>query len=536
MACTIHDEKKLSCFFVKSCYTVSMDSPNYPYLQFGQFISRLRKSHKLTAKQLAQKLQMHAHEYEQMEQGSIMPTRKLQTSLATALDVPLQKIMEWALPDNQIAQKPSTEISPINVSKYQEVFAEKIAFMESFANIFEWKPNLQTREALQNLQEDVTSTIVLPFLPEDSVFLIETLLRKGHQFEYLKEYKDIFPAGEDFACYLSRNPVFACHAWHMANKIFFRDKPCKDLETLFNNLTFENFQKTLCVVFNKQEVYYHDCHLPHLQQQSEFSSIAALMVRELRPYIADTINPDHLYMAVLAQNIGELSLCAHIYGQGHPHEDSQKKAPIKKYEVFSQGNLVDHILYELHPVIGAIIAKQMNFPQEVCDAILKHHELNENPDEHPHKDLGPFLSAMKLIARYTDSGFIYLSPDDTKRLLQQFPSLKIKAEDFYNIGLKMCKIRQDLLEVSSAIIDQASPDALMKGENSIKRTVENFKSKGDPVLARMANSIPPRTTREYQHACMMKALRLIAMFKDELLLDLLAKNLGIPQLRQNING
>lgn len=518
----ICEGKKPSCFFIKSCYTIGMNSENYPYLQFGQFIARLRKSKKLTAKQVAQKLQMQPPEYDQVEQGDIAPTRKLQTGLAEALNVPLQSVMEWALPDNQVVQKQSPELFPKTVSKYRKIFAEKIAYMESFANIFEWKPDGKTKEAFQNLTEDVMSTTVLPFLPEDAVFLIETLLRKGSQFEYLNEYKDIFPEGEDFARYLSRNPVFACHTWNSANKIFFRDNPFIDLETLFNNLTFDNLQKILCLAFNKQEVYYHECHLPHLQQQSEFSSIAALMARELRPYIADTINPDHLYMAVLAQNIGELSLCAHIFGQGSA----------KKYGAFSQGGLVDHICYELHPVAGAIIAEQMNFPQEVCDAILKHHELGENPDEHPHKDLDPFLSAMKLIARYTDSGFIYLSPDDTKRLLQQFPALEIKAEDFYNIGLKMCKMRQNLLEVSSTIIDQASPDALIKGENAIKRTVENFRAKGDPVLAKMAHSISPRSTKEYQYACMMKALRLIAMFKDELLLDLLAKNLGIP-LRQH---
>lgn len=499
---------------------------DYAYIQFGQYLSRLRKAKKITAKQMAAKLELSQQQYDAIEQGRDLPKKLAQVAISELLETDLAEIVKWAVPDESIGLAYDKVTGAGRTSKYASDFDEAVDKMKLLGQNWSWEYDANIGAAFDHLREDVFHYTSFPWLPENMVLLLEILFRESSNLRYLREYKGLFAEGESFADYIARYPVLASFVFSAANTLYFHDAPCKGIEECCNKLSFDQFNALLFMAIHEKGIYGHKISLPYLQEQAEFSSLAALMVRQLKPHLQKYLNADHLYMAAIMQNMGELALLSTLHSSNPMDEGNGID---EKYRAFSTGHLLEHVIYELHPVVGAIIAEKQHYPDEVCEAILRHHErsTDEGP---PLKDMDPLIVTMKMIAWYTNTRFEYISPNDTKRILAEYPEVKIPHEEFGRVCLKMCEMRRNLVEVSSTVLEQASPDAIRAGNDSIRQFVQNAKNKGDGFLAKLADRHDPRSTPEYQYALKLKAEHLVSLFKDKLIMESLDNKLGATRI------
>lgn len=477
---------------------------------------------------MALKLELSQQQYDAIEQGSDLPEKLVQVAISELLEADLAEIVKWAVPDESI-NLASDKVTGVGMaSKYVSDFDEAVDKMKLLSQNWSWTYDAKIGAAFDNLREDMLHYTSFPWLPENMVLLLEILFREGSNLHSLHEYKGLFAEGESFADYIARYPVLASFVFSAANTIYFHDTPCKGIEECCNKLSFDQFNGLLFMALHEKGIYGHKTSLPYLQEQAEFSSLAALMVRQLKPHLQKYLNPDYLYMAAIMQNMGELALLSTLHSSNPMAEGNSIN---EKYRAFSTGHLLEHVIYELHPVVGAMIAEKQHYPEQVCEAILRHHERSTDEGS-PLKGMDPLIVTMKMIAWYTNTRFEYISPNDTKRILAEYPEVKIPHEEFSRVCLKMYEMRRNLVEVSSTVLEQASPDAIKAGNDSIQQLVQNAKNKGDGFLVKMADRHDPRSTPEYQYALKLKADHLVSLFKNKLILESLGNKLGITKIKK----
>ncbi|MBX7149883.1 helix-turn-helix domain-containing protein [bacterium] len=459
-----------------------MTSSNpYPFVSFGMLLARARKSAGKTSLQMAEALALPVTQYESIENGSNLPDRKQFTAIAALLKKDVSEIRSWvSVPAQEKVEDKKEDFF------YKNEFLEGCQTIRQTQGLWKYKPlkDDEYESFFSRLQKDVNSLSAIPHLPENIVFLFEVLsLYKGETL--LKDCEGFFPKGESLAGYLARSPHIGFFLFHTANRIFFADQPETNLLSCFNRLSINQLKELLTAVLSMNGVYSYSKELPYLQQQDEFVSLAVLMTRELSPYLKG-LNVDHLILAVMAQNIGEHALFK-IFNSWNNLESIDR-------------NFLYHVVYELHPVVSAIMAKKWGLPQEACNGILNHHSRSFHEDEDPFVDTTPFEAAMKIIAHLTDWGFSPLTEDKTQKISTLISKANVPASIVNDANNNMFMLRQNLVEVSSTILDKVD-----KRPNKSETIVEKRDDDGNVYCAHYLSRNDFRFTPSYQKTLILTA-------------------------------
>ena len=494
-----------------------MAKNQFPYIEFGQFLERARKSKGFTQKVMAQKLGMSLEEYVEIEAGIKLSEMRIQVGISDVLGIDLQEVIDWTVScQTGIA---ATE----NQTKFVSSYEGKLD--DVFESIKLMKLSEVELKGLAQLKTDLSEFSSFYFLPEETALLLQILLRQEGKHKYLREYKGLFAEGENLVGFIARQPQRACSTLSAANALFYYDKPFDSIEECCDSLTRQQFEVILFLGQLAKGIYGCKKYLPYLQMQSEFASTAALMTRQLKPHVQKYLNYDHLYSSVLMQNIGELVLMSVLYDDTVDSPEEMNLKP--EYACFSKG-LLEQLQYEGHPVFGSLVLERFGFAKEVCDAVLKHHERSMD-DDNPLKDVDPLVQTMKLIARYTDNHFIYISPEDTKEVLKVYPGVPISADEFCKVCLSMYEMRNSLVEVSSTILEQSNPESLVSGRKAIDSLAKAFEDEKDSKFADIARKEDVRLVPEYQIAFKEKAEELFSVLQKRMLVESISHEFKISK-------
>lgn len=504
---------------------------DYPYLQFGQHLRRARKAKKLTTSKLCEELELTKEEYQNFELGKVLPGKMVQVEIADILDVDLEELISWTTPSQTVEQDQKAFSS-----KYEAQLNQIIEQLKTEALKDHKSESDEASDALDQLKKEILNySNCPPSLPEDIVLLLEILFRQSKQFEHLHEYQGLFAEGENLANYLARVPGLACFFWHKSNELYFKNNPIQSMEETIHQLTFTQFQELIYLATFKEGIYDHEDTLAKLQKHADICSIASLMTRELKPYVQEYLNYEHLYMAVQMIHIGEKVVHSIFYSHLRFETDRTdgkeifKERVKKQYDSFSD-ELIQKCLAELPGLVSAIFAEKWGFPEAVSDALLSYSSISgQYLDLQPLVNIDPFCSTLALVLFYTECFFVCTTLDKAEEVLANCPGVEISAKELFKAGMKMAELRHSLTEVSSTMLEQTTPNAVVAGKKALDRMVAlNFKL-GDMDNAERAEQADPRTTGEYQHALIDKAKELLTVLKDRLIANLLAdkiKTLG----------
>ena len=416
-----------------------------PFVGFGLLLTRARKSLGFTAKSMAEQMQLELADYENIERGQIPPSAKQLTKLAQILKRDLSEIALWL---TRKSESTGSFIRPQTPSRaYLEEYENTVKRVQDMAKAWKWEASQIPSFFFEAFKDKLLQLSSLPVLPE-TVLLLEEIIANNPKSRKLSEVIGLFGDGESQAQFIARDAAQGLFLTRLSNQIYLKDHEEQNPEKNMSQLSIGQFEGLYLSILLDNGIYDNFKNLAFLQQQSEFASLAALMCRLLSPHVSGYIDPEKLYRAVLAQNVGEFALFVII----NELEKEWKRDGVTPDILPAE--FVSHWLYEAHHVVSAILAKRWNCDVQVCDEILHHHERSAD-DDCPMDGISPFGMTMKMIAWYTDNGFNYVSEAGVSRLLEQYPQIKIDPQNLYDVCFKMFSLRQNLLEVSSAVLMQS---------------------------------------------------------------------------------
>ncbi len=447
-----------------------------PHLYFGKRLSKARQKLGLQNQELVQQLNIDQTVYENFEKGIQLPTFSQMATLAHVLKVDMNELQEWV--NTPARALPPEEKSVVLTSSPPTIhYLEKLdAAIEQFQVFYDFLPTKHAmKTALQKVRQEMETLTTLPFLPMNLFFLLDVLQREGSQLTYLRECKSSISEDETLADYLARQPHWGTFIFYQANQIFAQDKPFQSLEECIQNLSFDQLKK-LVYIASSRGIYSNYGELHWLQQQIEFASMAALMARDLRAHTQSYLNPNHLSMAILLQNIGEYALYT-ILKPSLWNGSDQSQLGSTEFQ---------RINYELHSVVGAVLAARWNFPEEVLEAILMHH--------HPAlEEVNPLCATMKIFSFFADTGFGSFSLPAIEKLLNKTPQVRLPAKAVFDLLTKLQEKRAHCVEMSATVLE--------KNSEASGHYAQSISTKKGPVIDTKDFRYEPEYQKELLQEC-----------------------------------
>lgn len=240
-----------------------------------------------------------------------------------------------------------------------------------------------------------------------------------------------------------------------------------------NRLTIRQFKELLLIGALEKGIYTNELELPQMLKNSQHCSLAMRMVRALKRHGPKDINYDHLEMAVLLQGVGHHVLYTCLQPSLRTVFDETESDPEMSISdvVYStlDEELFKSIIYSLHPVASAMLAKNWHFPKEVIDVVLTHHS-------YPVKDVSPLCAWVKLINIFVDLDFPNMSKQDIDEFLSAYPQIKLHRDVLSPVFVQLNQDKTRFIEKSSTLAADAGRDVA----NYFKRKTQQMNEKRPP--------------------------------------------------------
>jgi len=456
---------------------------SYPYSYFGFSLWRLRESRKKTSVEMSEYLKKYINpsEYRKYETGEILPNEQILLEISRVLKKDLSTLKQWAAYGGR---KKSEGKCSQGALAYDSEFENAIAVLkEKYHEVSGHPINKAQNEALTKMKRYIFRIIDLPVLPMNFILIVDAITSKDNlkKYAYLHEIQNFISEGESLAGFISRDLYLAPIIFYLSNLLCFADKPCASIEQCMRQLNIVQFKELLLLAVYQGGIYDTEGDIPRLQQHADFNSMTCLFARELEKELKNdppkNINFNHLYQACVLQGIGRYALFERLkpalIGTGEDLFDDGTNEDI--YPGMGQ-KLFSQIVWELHPVVCAIIASNWNFPKEVSDLLLVHHD-------HPVSEVSPTCALLRIINFFVDADFPTLSKDDFQDMLIAYPQIRISVEAFYEVCCNLSKLKHQLYERSSSLLEHASQEVVDFTSRRIKQlalkgNVERFPSDG----------------------------------------------------------
>lgn len=499
----------------------------YPFLRFGMALLAARKEKKLAPSELAVKLGISRSDYNRFEYGEAFPSSELLSLISGILDVDFESFSASAQAKSTKKEPaahpihftpPVAKQSPLSPTRFDaewdRIMADvlKIRASNSDQTTILWKTALGKPQAasLESLKKITLNLFTVPVLPMNLYLIFLALGKKQHGTSTLREFKSPFSRDETLAEYISRDSHLAPFLFYAANLNYFQDCPATDILGCFNRLTLAQFKTLLFLLLAPRGIYDNVTVIPYLQEQMEFSSLAAFLVRKLAPHLEGQINPSHLSMGTLLQNLGKYVLLTILFPGGeNPPSDPH-------LENFPEGEMSKHeVMYALHPLVSASLAAHLGFPEEVINAVLNHHA-------QPAESVSPLCAAIKLVDELTDREFFFSARDNLDSLissvLKGLPQLDLSAKILLDTidELKNCK--RSLVEMASTALEDASSstsDYADKQRTGMAERRKHLLTRGGGLFDPIRSEV--RFDREYQRSLLPECQAQAANFKNQIL-------------------
>lgn len=441
-------------------------SYSYPYTKFGYNLWRLREVRGKSTNEVATYLNISFSEYRAFEMGKQLPSGPILLEISRFLDCKISKLKHWLRRAESVRQegKVSEELTPY-IQKMEAVTRrlEQIYYDDTGVKLSEKQKRL-----INKLQNKLPMVIDLPVLPMNYVLIVDALNSPEAKCQYLHEYPNFIVRGESLAGFISRDLYLAPMTFYLANLFYYPENPFKSVEACFNQITIEQFKEILLIATAQYRVFEAEGDMPSLQKHADFSSLACLFVRLLQKKLKDhppkNINFDHLYQACLLQGIGQYV----IFDKLKPSimsEASEVLEDLDDPDIYLglDKKLFNLIVWELHAVVSAIIGANWNFPKEVTDIVLAHHD-------HPVKDVSGTCAMLKMVNFFVDRDFPKLSKDELKNLLLGYSQVKIPLQYLFDACCDMANLKTALYERSSALLENTSQKLVNYAKEKIKNS------------------------------------------------------------------
>jgi transcriptional regulator with XRE-family HTH domain len=439
-----------------------------PYSYFGFNLWRLREKRGKSAKEMAEYLKQHigAGEYRRYETGERLPTDQVLLEISRVLKKDVGVFKQWAAYSSR--KKEDGKAVEGATAYLNRLEKDIVALEQKYQELTGKKFDAEIKKALDKLKRKVAQIIDLPVLPMNFILIMDALgSREAKKYKYLREVSDFIISGENLAEFVARDLYLGVKTLYLANLLFSADRPFANAEECLNQMTIAQFQEILLLAVIQSGIYKTEGDIPRLQQHADFSSQGSLYLRELEKELANNppkdIDFNHLRQAILLQGMGQYALYERlnpsIMDTGEEILEGVDDPDI--YTGFNK-KLFQLAVWELHPAVGAILAANWNFPKEVCDIVLTHHD-------HPAGKVSPTCAVLKIINFFVDSDFPTFSKSDLEELLKAHPQVTIPVEAFYEACSRMAKIKPTLYERSSTLLEQASQDVAEFATQRVKQ-------------------------------------------------------------------
>jgi transcriptional regulator with XRE-family HTH domain len=447
------------------------------YLRFGIKLWTLREKNKIRSKDMAERLGLSFQEYRRYESGEALPDKNIIKKIASILHI--DEALFYKLQEaEQKARKPKVK-TITGAERYLYHWDVSVAAFKK-----DWKehhdPNnkhdVLIKEVLHNLKKEVCTIKTLPILPLGLYLILDIVLNEQYKgIQSLSDVTDFVVKNESLPSYIARDPFLGPFLFIAANCLYFFDAPYKNIEECLENLDLDRFSDLIFMATQPEGLYVNYEQLPALQQYIEFSSLGVLMARELKKVLPENINYDHLYAAALMQSLGTYALNTLLYPIIDNNPIWSEITNTEKEEKDLKSSLMQHLNWEFHPVISAMIAANWNFPEEVIQTLLEHHK-------QPVAEVSPACAALKLINFFVDCDFPRMNKTEIVELLAKHPQIDIKPDVLAMITRRMHNLSESLLEMSSLALSSQSPQ---KATDNIVKDIETIDFASDPICSKM---------------------------------------------------
>jgi len=448
---------------------------NLKYLKFGIRLWTLRERQKIRSKEMAQNLGISFKEYRQFEAGETLPDQNTLAKIAELLNVNISNLVKYTDKDIQTFAGRTISKGAKKYLYYWDIAEQE--FKKNWVEHHSDKKNISPtiKNILKDIKKESCLIRTLPLLPLELYLVLDTLLDKQYKStRALKDIQNFVVENENLASYIARDPFLGPFIFVTANKLYFAKKPYDSIEECLNKLSMQQFSDLLyyATALDGIHVQYQD--LPALQQFIEFSSLGVLMVRELRKFLPDEVDYNHLYMAALTQGLGTYA----FYTTLLPYiESDQFLGELKPNEQnrHEKNTLLHKLNWEFHSIISAMIAANWDLPKEVIQVLIDHHK-------QPTESVSAVCAALKLVNFFVDCDFPRMQAEEIKDLLLKYPQLKIKTDSLLKVADKMNKMSEYLIEMNSTVLD--NKQASTKKTDNVPSEVINLAADSmgtDPV-------------------------------------------------------
>ena len=188
------------------------------------------------------------------------------------------------------------------------------------------------------------------------------------------------------------------------------------------------------------------------QKQAQLCAAISLIIGK----ILDYSNPEDLFTVATLHNIGKLIIAVYF------KEEHKKIIALKKSEDISTCEAELRILNITHAEMGSLVLKELNIPQDICDAVRYHHSMHHIPDEKSNFQL-------ELIGRESANivgDFI---------LPQEIEPLKIinQMEETIRKGQQICQ-KELITEIRFKGYIEVFPSLLKQTSNLVYKNLKNI--------------------------------------------------------------
>lgn len=455
------------------------NKPVSSYILFGIYLQGLRKKRGIRSEQMAEYLGITLSQYKEFEDGVCLPDDRTVVKLARILDVTVAEIKERMV---QAARKNSNDTS-IKIPELYSVSDQSLphAWERVKKKYFE-KTGKELTDSQKRIfgafKRQLYRVFFPPILPFPAAIFLDSIRRNKPHCKYLHEIVDFVLHGETLAGFLARDNLWAPFALSKANLFFFKESPATNFLDCMNRLTIDQFEIIFLVGIVVGGVYTNELELPDLCKHSEFSSRGVLLARALKAHLPSDINFDHLEMVVLLQGVGHHVLYTCLQPSTRNGAEIDKEDPETSVSDLFYGALDEQLFtdmnYELHPVVSAVMATRWNFPKQVVDVLLEHHEK-------PTENMSPLCAMLKIINFFSDLDFPAMQEEDLKDWMSAYPQVKISPEALFSALVKLNRDKANFIERSSTMAAAAHRDvakylADKTGEKPIIETSDFFRN------------------------------------------------------------